>query len=76
MPPELLSIDASKVETAAADGPLSVIVEVYAQITAAMQGLANNEADLRDLQTWRLRALRVELGKWLAIAESQGWLRQ
>jgi hypothetical protein len=76
MPPELMNIDAHKVEAAAAEGPLNLVIEVYAQITASMRGLAMDEADRRGLHTWRVRALGVEIPKWLHIAESEGWFPQ
>ena len=76
MPAELVSIDARKVQAAAADGPLGVLIEVYAQITRAMDGLAASENDRPAAKAWRTRALGVEIPKWLHIAESQGWFPQ
>lgn len=72
-PSELIKIDAHKVEIAAADGPLRVVIEVYAQITASMKELGGNDADRHQLHSWRVRALGIELPKWLHIADSEGW---
>ncbi len=68
-----MKVDAHKVESAAADGPLGVVIEVYAQITASMNELAATEADRHQLRKWRVRALGIQLPKWLHIAEGEGW---